>query len=134
MVSAKLYCSTNVVDRLTRPIEASPNHKSGKENSLIQAFDESFDIEFQNKSSVIDAATYIGSLQTGINQQIHADEQENQSTSGANRSNRKSSSTPKSFENFLQRQQIVLKKREENIKHVIPTDFQFDSINSVYLG
>jgi hypothetical protein len=134
MVSAKLYCSTNVVDRLTRPIEASPNHKSGKENSLIQAFDESFDIEFQNKSSVIDAATYIGSLQTGINQQIHADEQENQSTSGANRSNRKSSSTPKSFENFLQRQQIVLKKREENIKHVIPTDFQFESINSVYVG
>src|SRR5689334_6292113 len=62
MSSAKLYVSTNVVDRLTKPIAAGSesNKRQGGDDSM-RAFDDSFD---QSNGQVIDAATYIGSLQS----------------------------------------------------------------------
>jgi hypothetical protein len=120
MVSARLYCASNVVDRLTKPLDTSAiesaANKNGKDNSMMQTFDESFDLEFQNnKSSVIDAATYIGSLQQGQSH-VHDDAASQGDTP---RKKPTTTTTSKSFETFIARQEIVLKKREENIKQVI---------------
>lgn len=132
MASAKLYVSTNVVDRLTRPINSLDESRlqgGGKDESMMQTFDESFDNGVR-KSGVIDAATYIGSLQTGIRRSssgsaVNTPRQtgwrndDDVSVNSANRSrSKKLTTTPKDFEHFLERQKLVLKKREDNVKQV----------------
>lgn len=134
MASAKLYVSTNVVDRLTRPINSlEESHNQGRDESIMQVFDESFDTAGR-KPGVIDAATYIGSLQTGIRRSSSGSavqtprqgdrrnrDNDDVSVNSANRSrsrSKKLATTPKEFEHFLERQKLVLKKREENVKQV----------------
>jgi hypothetical protein len=145
MASAKLYVSTNVVDRLTKPLASGENVKAGQyskskggndDPSMLQTFDESFDgTGSRGSSQVINAATFIGSLQTGIRRSssgsnLHLfstpshgnvnNENDSSSVNSANRATKRASGkvTTKSFENFLERQKIVVKKREENVKHV----------------
>jgi hypothetical protein len=138
MASAKLYVSTNVVDRLTRPIEileesinkSAVKTPQGGDDSM-KTFDDSFDNGYP-RSSVIDAATFIGSLQTGIsnrsvggssvvntpnyNRNRLRDNDDNSVNTTQSASKRKSNS--KSFDTFLARQKLVLEKREQEIEKV----------------
>lgn len=122
MTSAKLYVSTNVVDRLTRPISSADEQQGRKDldNSLFQTFDETFDGE-NRKSAVIDAATFIGALQTGIKRSDSSSVatprvRDKGEESIYNQTGKKT--TTAQFEHFLERQKLVLRKREENSKQV----------------
>ena len=124
MASANMYLSANVVDRLTRPLNPSSDTTIDNERESIQAFDESFDGNVR-KSSVISASTYIGALQTGIkrsnslsNIQTPRRLEESSVRSPSTNNKSQSKTTAKNFEQFLERQKIVLKKREENSKQV----------------
>lgn len=129
-----------MVERLTKPIVVEPpktnDHKT---------FDDSFEA-----AQVIDAATFIGSLQSGAQptqafqtpgakslrsgrmRQSGASVDSSDSPNNKN----KSKQTPQEFERFLERQKIRVDKREERLKKV---DFQFiylfaDCIHSEILG
>ena len=55
MSSAKLYVSTNVVDRLTRPIQPPATDDSGQ----------AFDLTYGGDRTVMDIASFMGALQQG---------------------------------------------------------------------
>lgn len=133
MSSAKLYVSTNVVDRLTKPI--STVEKSQMEDASLQkTFDDSFD--HNNNGQVIDAATYIGSLQSnnsfatpggGAGGRSAALKSASKGTQPHRMSTDNSSMQPTqedsqqqatNFNDFLERQKLILKKREEKIEKV----------------
>lgn len=120
MSAAKMYTSMNVVDRLTKPIQS---HVPGDDS--MRAFDNSFEGGFESPSSsnknrmVMDAATFIGSLQGGS---VHEESQNNSSVHQLGGKTASSGVTKKlekeEFDKFLQRQQLVLQKREQNTKMI----------------
>lgn len=122
MSAAKMYTSMNVVDRLTKPIQAT----SFGEDSM-RAFDTSFEgaphtpNSSSNNRLVMDAATFIGSLQGGGSVRGGGSPAGSvtpvggggKSVSGETRKIDK-----EEFDKFLQRQQLVLQKREQNKQSV----------------
>jgi hypothetical protein len=121
MSAAKMYTSMNVVDRLTKPIQSQA---SGDDS--MRAFDNNFEGGSESPSSsnkngmVMDAATFIGSLQGGS--VGNADSQNHSSVHQYGGKTASSSEMKKidkeEFDKFLQRQHMVLQKREQNIKSV----------------
>ncbi len=120
MSSAKLYVSTNVVERLTKPIVAEQQKK--KEESKM--FDDSFEA-----AQVVDAATFIGSLQSGANQAFQTPATKSlrskmRSSTGSiestlsNDSHPPKQQNPVDFEAFLERQKIKNKQRDDRLKKV----------------
>ncbi len=130
MSSAKLYVSTNVVDRLTRPI-ATPG-PAGPDDSLV-AFDTSFSLGGAPTRPVIDMASFMGSL-GGAGEGAHTSDAFNtpgqrprpaSAATGARGSANKASSEGNDakekalkFQQFLERQNQVTKRKEDTIKQV----------------
>lgn len=144
MLSAKLYVSANVVDRLTRPIltdKDSTVAASSMDDSMLRTFDNSFDQNMMTPggAQVIDAATFLQNVGSS-NRSVDG----SQTPGGLRRSASFTSTTRKSaeqlqqeeiakqqkkeqnarraqeFNRFLERQNVVLKKREENVQKVSP--------------
>jgi hypothetical protein len=119
MSSAKLYVSTNVVERLTKPIVTEQKKKKPDDT---KTFDDSFEA-----AQVVDAATFIGSLQSGNSLQTPAAKSlrtKMRSSAGSNDSPLSNDSHPPKhhssadFEAFIERQNIRNKQRDEKIKKV----------------
>lgn len=120
MSSAKLYVSTNVVERLTKPVVTEQKKKKSED---IKTFDDSFEA-----GQVVDAATFIGSLQSG-NQTFQTPGSKSlrnkmRSSTGSVESALSDDSHPPKqqnsvdFEAFLERQKIRNKQRDEKLKKV----------------
>lgn len=116
MSSAKLYCSTDVVERLSRPPGSNAANTSSADDIPTQYFDAQ---SAANERPIMDMSSFMASLggQPG-----------KASASGFDTPSRERSSTPSGkgdkakrdakFEMFLARQQANLKKREESVKQV----------------
>lgn len=115
MSSAKLYVSTDVVERLSRPGNATTNstiQMASADDTHAQYFD-NFTL---GDRPVMDMASFMGSVQPA-----------RQSTGGFDTPGKPNQSAPSSeakakrdakFEMFLARQQANLKKREDTVKQV----------------
>lgn len=131
MSSAKLYLSTNVVDRLTRPIGGGGVSEEkgadgagaggGSSGNLNQLFDNELST---HDRPVMDMASFMGNLQQQ-QQRPHSAGGRPQRSSSAPRGSKTSTMTPeereerkRQFEMFLSRQQTVLKRKEDNVKQV----------------
>eukprot|EP01034_Spumella_vulgaris_P021661 gene21661-27702_t len=153
MSSAKLYVSTNVVDRLTRPVSAGPD---GVEDSTQLRFDSSQGGDGGGGPMVLDMASFMGNL-AGRGGGGGADEDGEGGVSGGGGTafqtpnHRRPSTAPGSrsgipvplrgahqpqqtapdgssgedqkekqlkFEQFLERQKQVTKRKEDNIKQI----------------
>lgn len=124
MSAAKMYTSINVVDRLTKPIhsQASPSDES------MRAFDTSFEGNNHTPGSnrlVMDAATFIGSLQTGAASASTPTNSVNPNMNGYVTGGKSVSSVTETkkldkedLDRFLQRQKQVLEKRATQTKAV----------------
>lgn len=123
MSSAKLYLSTNVVDRLSRPVTAEPK---AADESMLRTFDSSF-----AESNVIDAATFIGSLHAAAaaGPGTGAGAQSRPTTPGGPAA--AAAQTPaktltkeevrarqEKFHNFCSRQQSMLDKKKKSLQEV----------------
>lgn len=128
MSTAKLYCSASVVDRLTRPMQVVASEIKGKRDENTK------DSINNSNGMVIDAATFIGTLQNGTFQHSFttpSDDEKSPKGPGTNPIARASAAaanqnttakkvtSKQDFNNFLERQKIVLKRKEENVKKVI---------------
>lgn len=126
MTSAQLYLQTSVVDRLTRPLTNDYHTSVNDEPQLRSASghddmsqDGSFNVGGRN---VIDAATFLGSLQTGASLPPPPPPSVQQSGIKGGKSKDEGGNNKvlkaEELQRFLQRQQLVVKKRDDEIKTV----------------
>lgn len=138
MSSAKLYTSTNVVDRLTRPLNPQPQTSA---DDGLRAFDSSFSGE--KGGNVMDMASFLNSL-NGQNSGYSTPNSTSQkgrarsafslrrsaSSSGFadDKSEQSHSARPsaedikarrKKFEQFIGRQENITRRRQENLNMVL---------------
>ena len=125
MSSAQLYVSTDVVERLTRPIYNNNTTSSGSnsnDNSIIQYYDNNNTTT--SDRPIMDMESFMGSLNNNGNN--NNNNQKSFSTPGKPKNNTTktgiSSDTKMKrnakFESFLARQQAILKKKAETTKLV----------------
>lgn len=128
MTSAQLYLQTSVVDRLTRPLtNDNPHNHSTDEPQLrsVSGHDNmSQDGSYSNNNgrNVIDAATFLGSLQTGVGLPPPPPPSLPSTAVKGGKSKDMDVNSKvlkeEELQRFLQRQQMVVKKRDEEIKTV----------------
>jgi len=118
MSSAKLYVSTDVIERLTRPVTAGPPpsaaaadgepHFDNTNSSSVPHHGDSY-------RPVMDMASFMGSLSHNKNHnpQTPVEDAPSKKSNAESKAKR-----DKKFEMFLQRQQANLKKKEENIQRM----------------
>ena len=116
MSSAKLYISSDVVDRLTRPI-ASSGSVDDSSHQQQQRFDSNSPSGRSSRPGVMNIQSFLGSLQGSA---IKASA--SSSGSGAQQSPQMSSDEKLKrnlkFESFLNRQKAIMKRKEEQIQQV----------------
>jgi hypothetical protein len=135
MSSAKLYLQSSVVDRLSRPVTSldGTQASSGADDSMLRAFDNSF---LGAEHNVIDAATFIGSLQPNNGA--------SRASSSPHLTGHKPAQVPpeavkpalnkeelrqrhEKFNNFYARQQMLITRKEKSLKDVRTNDRNSDS-------
>lgn len=116
MSSAKLYISSDVVDRLTRPIASSGSVEDSSQQQQ-QRFDSTSPSGRSSRPGVMNIQSFLGSLQGSA---IKASAPS--SGSGAQQSPQMSSDEKLKrqlkFESFLNRQKAIMKRKEEQIQQV----------------
>lgn len=119
MSSAKLYCSTDVVERLSRPPGSNTNasNTSAADDIPTQYFDAQ---SAANERPIMDMNSFMASLS---GQPAKGTGFDTPGKPGSERSGTPSGKGDKAkrdakFEMFLARQQANLKKREESVKQV----------------
>jgi len=123
MSSAKLYVSTDVVERLSRPGNATTNstiQMASADDTHAQYFDNST----VGDRPVMDMASFMGSVQpspSSIGGGFDTPVKPNQSAPNTEAKAKRDAK----FEMFLARQQANLKKREDTVKQVLPFFFAF---------
>ena len=132
MSSAKLYVSTDVVERLSRPSNAAPAPASS--GSLDDTHAQYFDSSVQQERPVMDMASFMGSVQPSRHSAGGGGGGSGMYDTpgkGGNPNNLSSSTTEAKakrdakFEMFLARQQANLKKKEDSIKQVRGSGMRF---------
>jgi len=116
MSSAKLYVSSDVVDRLTRPITSSGSAEDLSQHQYQQRFDSSSPSGRSSRPGVMNIQSFLGSLQGSV-------VKEDPSGAGIQQSPQQLSSDEKrkrqlKFESFLNRQKAIMKRKEEQIQQV----------------
>jgi hypothetical protein len=118
MSSAKLYISSDVVDRLTRPIASSGSVEDSSHQQ--QRFDSTSPSGRSSRPGVMNIQSFLGSLQ-GSAAKTSAP-LSSSSGSGAQHSPQMSSDEKLKrqlkFESFLNRQKAIMKRKEEQIQQV----------------
>lgn len=113
---AKVYVSSNVVDRLSRPSNVrkkiDANVGVGDGTNLESLYQESDD----NKSIVIDAATFIGSL--GVFDQKKEEKENRNNVNKRSSSATRSTSSSVNFNQFLERQKLLFEKKQEKLNEI----------------
>lgn len=127
MSSAKLYISSDVVDRLTRPIASSGSAEDSSQHPHHhpqQRFDSTSPSGRSSRSGVMNIQSFLGSLQGGggggtktaaATAVVGGGMQHNNSPQQSSEEKLK---RQLKFESFLNRQKAIMKRKEEQIQQV----------------
>ena len=111
MSSAKLYISTDVVDRLTRPIASSSSAAEDSSQQQQQRFDSTSPSGRSSRPGVMNIQSFLGSLQGSAAKAVAQQSPQLSSDEKLKRQLK--------FESFLNRQKAIMKRKEEQIQQVL---------------
>lgn len=117
MTSVKMYVKANVVDRLTKPLPSSET--TDGQDDLMKAFDTSFEGQQSLQPRVVmDAATFLGSLAPSGGSVKGGGSPSGTVATGGKAVTTEKKIDAQEFDKFLQRQNLVLQRREDQKKTV----------------